>query len=711
MAMNEAGESMETPEAEEKSAPPPPAASPASPVAGVSTPGWVLGLYIAGLVLIYIGERVLSGLEKGAGFVSILGVLAVLGSTILRLSPRFRSGGERRANEAMQAVLSVVGLVAVALYFVSSPAGTERLFASMDAAKLDNLVDLLTVIWVSLIVIAVLPMIFAETALRPMRSSERPEGRRVRAAAAAGLTLALAVIYGALFVYAADGVDWKIDYSYFKTSRPSESTKKIAASLAEPVKVTAFFPEVNEVGSEVGSYLRELGSGIPKLEVKVTDRLLVPKLAKELRATTDGVIVLSRGTVTHTLTIGTELEPARAKLKTLDRDFQEQLMKLARERKTAYLTVGHGEIVDAPKGKSDNPARTGNIVRTLLQRQNYLVKDLGLGQGLAASVPEDADVILILGPTEPFASEEIDTLKRYAAAGGKLLVAVDSDGISTKGAALVTEEAATPPPSPKPAASGAPLTSAAPAAPAAPALDVSGDVAFLDELVGLVGLKFSGDILAHERQHVAVKRNDSDRTRLVSTSFSSHAAVSTLSRNAPRAAVVVFGAGSLDKVADTKAKVDFAVRAVSGTFADRNRNFKNDKDVDKTGSFNLAAAVTQPISAAAEPAADDKAKGDKKKNDPKEMRAFALADADALTDFVLGEVVGNQVMFLDAVRWLVGEESFMGEQKTEEDVKIERTKQQDLTWFYASIFGAPVLVLAAGVLISRRSRRARGGKA
>lgn len=50
------------------------------------------------------------------------------------------------------------------------------------------------------------------------------------------------------------------------------------------------------------------------------------------------------------------------------------------------------------------------------------------------------------------------------------------------------------------------------------------------------------------------------------------------------------------------------------------------------------------------------------------------------------------------------------EQKTEEDVKLERTKQQDLTWFYASIFGAPVLVLAAGVLISRRSR-VRGGKA
>ena len=52
----------------------------------------------------------------------------------------------------------------------------------------------------------------------------------MRAARQRGLTLALAAIYGALFVYAAGGVDWKVDYSYFKTSRPSESTRKIAAA-------------------------------------------------------------------------------------------------------------------------------------------------------------------------------------------------------------------------------------------------------------------------------------------------------------------------------------------------------------------------------------------------------------------------------------------------------------------------------------------------
>ncbi len=736
MAMNEAAESgaeaeatRGAPESAPPAAPPAPASAPVQ-----SAPGWILSLYLGGLVLVYMGERVLSGLEKGAGFVTALGVLAVVTSTVFRFAPRFRAGGERKSIESLLAILSAVGLVALLVYFATTDAGAERLgIAKLEDAARVRAIDLLTVIWVSLIAITTLPMVFAETALRPMRRAERPESRRARAAAGAGLTLALAAVYGSLFVYAADGIDLKVDYSYFKTSRPSDPTKKIAASLSEPIEVVAFFPDVNEVRGEVQSYLNELSAGIPKLHVKVVDRLLVPKLAKELRATQDGVIILSRGSVTQTLSIGTELEPARAKLKTLDRDFQEQLLKLARSRKTAYVTVGHGELSDVAKGKGDNPARTGNILKQLLQRQNYVVKDLGLGQGLASEVPDDADVVMVLGPTEPFSREEVESLKRYADRGGKFLLGLDSDGVTNKGADLVTpgELAKSPPAEPapapgaKPAASAKPhpLSSAAPRASAAveappppPAVDSTAETAFLDQLAGVVGLKFSGDILANEKQHVRVRFNDSDRTRLVSNSFSSHAAVSTLSRNAPRAAVIAFGAGSLEKASGTNAKVDFAVKAVTGTFADKNRNFKQDKDVDKSGVFNLGAAVTRPIAPGAEakkeePKKDNKPKkDDKPKNEPKEMRAFVLSDADAFSDFVMGEVMGNQVLLVDAVRWLVGEESFMGEQKTEEDVTIEHTKQQDLAWFYATIFGAPVLVLAAGVFVSRRSRQTRGGK-
>jgi len=59
---------------------------------------------------------------------------------------------------------------------------------------------------------------------------------------------------------------------------------------------------------------------------------------------------------------------------------------------------------------------------------------------------------------------------------------------------------------------------------------------------------------------------------------------------------------------------------------------------------------------------------------------------------------------------LVGEASFAGAETSEEDIHLESTKQQDLSWFYATIFGAPCAVLAAGVFISRRSRRVGGAK-
>lgn len=693
-----------------------------------SAPGWIFIAYLAGLVLVYGGERVLSGLPKGAGFVSALGVLLALAATALRFVPRFRSGGERKSIESLLAVLSVIGLLGLLIYFTTSDAFAPLLgLEQLATERRTEIEELARVVWVSLIVISVVPMVFAESALLPMRNADRPESRRVRSAATAGLSLALAGIYGALFVYAASGVDWRVDYSYFRTSKPSESTKRLVASLGgDPIRVVAFFPDVNEVRSEVEGYLREVARGAPKLKVEVTDRLLVPKLAKELRATQDGVIVLSRGTVNQTLNIGADVDQARPKLKTLDRDFQEQLLKIARSKRTAYLTVGHGELNDAGR-RSEGDGRSAQIVRTLLQKQNYTLRDLGLAQGLGSDVPGDADIVLVLGPTAPFSREELAALRRYADRGGRLVLALDPDAIPAQGqlsgAEHVTREAAA---AAQAGAAGTPANTKAPGAAAggsgAPGAAVASPpgepvTSFNQELAAIVGLTFHGDVLANDKQHVRVRYNDSDRTRIISNSFSSHASVSTLSRNAPRAAIVLFGSGSLEQLPGTNAKADFAVRSMTGTFQDKNRNYALDTGAEKAAVFNLGAAVTRPVAAAAakaEPKKDDAAKpgADKKpseKTDASEFRAFVLADADALSDFVLAEVPGNQVLLVDAMRWLLGEESVQGLPNTEEDVRIEHTKQADLGWFYLIIFGIPGLVLGSGLLVSKRSR-GRGGR-
>ncbi|MCA9592656.1 MAG: Gldg family protein [Myxococcales bacterium] len=684
-----------------------PAAAPPPERKPVMAPLWTVPLYVAGLVFVFIGERVLASLPTAHWVVTLIGLLSVVGATVVRFSPRFRVGGERRDIEKLLAILSLTGVIALGIYFATTEWGQTKLgLAAMDPEARERWQGILTILWVSLVAVSVVPMLFAEAALLPMRRAPLPESRRVRAAVVSGFSLVLAAVYGALFVYAATGADVKADYSYFKTSEPSESTKKVAQALTEPVDVIAFFPEVNEIKPEVERYLRGVSAGNPNLKVEVQDRLLIPKRARELRATQDGVIVLSRGSVTESLSIGTDERTARPKLKTLDRDFQEKLLKLLRSRRTAYLTVGHGELNDKTPGATEGSGV--RILRTLLQKQNYLVKDLGLTQGLGSDVPDDASIVMVLGPSEPFAPEELGALERYAKRGGKLFMALDPEAVREgEGAgAPATGESAAPPTSAAPPASAAPATSGE----APPAAPPSKNASALEALAAVVGLRFSPVVLANENQHVRRRFNDSDRTLLFSNRFSSHASVSTLSRASARAAVVVFGAGSLDRAAGTTNKVDFAVRSMAGTFADANKNYRIDAG-ESPSSFNIAAAVSAKAVTPPKKKPEPKDKKDQKKDDAAdETRAFVLADADALTDVVMANVLGNQVLLLDAVRWLGGEESFAGEVNSEEDVSIEHTKEKDLVWFYGTIFGAPALVLALGLTFARRSRK-RGGRA
>jgi hypothetical protein len=138
------------------------------------------------------------------------------------------------------------------------------------------------------------------------------------------------------------------------------------------------------------------------------------------------------------------------------------------------------------------------------------------------------------------------------------------------------------------------------------------------------------------------------------------------------------------------------VRALPETFDDQNGNFKLDSPPEKRDTFALAAAVSKSVAAPEG--------GGKKRSD--EMRAFVVGDSDAVTDAVLGND-GNVLLVADAVHWLTGEESFAGAMSTTEDVRIEHTKQKDMVWFYGTIFGAPALVLGAGLLYTRRIRRAK----
>jgi hypothetical protein len=687
-------------------------------------PSWVVPLYLVGLVLIYLGERVFGTLEGGRLAASGLGLSCVLAATATRFVPTWQSGGERGRIERLLGLLSLVGLVSLVFYLGSTEWGLAKLgLAEADVEVRERVSDLLTVAWVSLIVMSVLPMLFAEAALYPMRGAERLESRRVINAAMSGLVIALAASYGTFFVYAASSAEAQADFSYFKTSEPSDSTRKLIEGLGEPIRVTAFFPEVSPVRKEVEGYLRKLAEGVPTLEYAVYDRYLEPQVARDLKIVRDGEIVVQKGEAKRTLNVGTELKDAQAKLKTLDREFQLRVYKLLRAQRTIYMTVGHGEVNDDDRGVQGSEGRSAQVLKQLLGKQHYVVKSLGLSQGLGNDVPDDADVVMVLGPTEPFAPEELGSLRRYAERGGKLFLALDPEALvlrevevgTAPGSRAEAQEPGSAEPSPGAAESDAdqPTTAAGEGAPGAP----QGTLAGLQALASLAGLELDPTMLANDQQHVRRRYNDSDRTLLITNRFSSHASVSTLSRNSARAAVLLPGSGSLEKAKGSTAKADVALRAMSSTFADTNRNYRFDSADEKRAAYGLAYAVTVPVEVEKPPGTRDKAGADTGAGTPSdpvptpsEMRAFVVADADFLTDMVLTNFMTNQLFIVDAVRWLGGEESYAGEVNDEEDVRIEHTQQKDLVWFYSTIFGVPALVLGVGLVIGRRSRRPLGGK-
>jgi hypothetical protein len=695
--------------------------SPAPPDgAGVSTPGpqragapaWVMPVYLVGLLVVFVAERILSTHETARWITSLVGLAAVIAATALRFILLPPSRGDRRGIDLLLGALSAGGVVALGLYFATTaPLEGWLGLASGEVADQERRRTLLTVAWVVLLTMTVLPMVLAEAALLPMRRAPRPERRRIRAAAAAGFVVAAALAYSALAVYAIGALNIKVDYSYFKTSEPGESTLRIARSLDQPVTVYAFFPQVNEVKSEVGGYLKSLAAKAPKLKIEFQDRLLVPQLARKLRASRDGTLILSRDETREELQIGTELADARSALKTLDKSFQKVLLKVARPARTVYLTVGHGELNDS-SGVAANPERAVSILRQLIESQNYRIKDLGLAQGLGSTIPDDATVVMVLGPTQPFAPEEIGALKRYLERNGHLLLALDPGSLLPAGVADLEAVDTSPgaakdrvPPSSAPSAArdkavGDKKAPSLPAeTPAASAMTTG-----LQALAGLVNLKLVADPLTHDQQHVTRRFNKSDRTLLFTNRFSSHASVSTLSRNSTRAAIIYSGAGSLESGGGPLA-TDFAVKTMPNTYRDANRDYEHE-DGEASGVFNIAAAVSK-ASPAAKPQGGKDAK-DAKATD--EMRAFVTADADMFGDLVMSHAMTNQLFLVDALRWLGGEESFAGEINSEEDVRIEHTREKDVVWFYATIFGAPAVVLGLGLVVARRSRRPKGGQ-
>jgi hypothetical protein len=601
--------------------------------------------YVLGMIMLFLGERVLdTGATRNASL--IIGVLLLLAAIAGRAIRQATVAPSYRLPERALLALYVIGAVSIGLHFLNSDLLAQLTGRTLEQ-RMPRLSGAISALWPALWLCGTLPIFFVEMSLWSMARAPLLEIGRVRAALLSGLGIAFALVFAFGATYVATERDVRADFSYFRTSRPGESTKKIVQALDKPVAIHLFFPPANEVREEVEMYFGDLTRQSKMLEVQRWDQALHPAKARELGVSANGTIVIARDALKETLGIPLEIDRARSQLKTLDQEIQKRLLGVTRKQKVAYFTTGHEERTAQSSGPADQRP-TIRTLRALLTDQSFEPKDLGLAQGLGSEVPADASLVAIVGPRQPFSDGEVKALLRYLDKNGRLLIALDPDGGQT-----------------------------------------------LPELLGPLSLKYNPVTLANDKMYMALTYQDSDRVNIGTSSFSSHVSVTTLSRMGSQAPVLMMGAGSLtkqDKTAAGIVNLDFTIRTDPSTWNDVNGDFKFTDGSETRTVYELAAAVTKRNASAISP--------------EEEARVVVTADSDWLADMALRHRP-NQFLLVDTVRWLGGEERFSGAVSSEEDVPVVHTRKQDTIWFYLSVFLVPAVVLGVGLATTRKRRTAR----
>jgi len=208
----------------------------------------------------------------------------------------------------------------------------------------------------------------------------------------------------------------------------------------------------------------------------------------------------------------------------------------------------------------------------------------------------------------------------------------------------------------------------------------------MTDLLDRLGVEAGTAPLANAQFHLKQSGQKADRVLLATNTFGSHASVKTLSRNSSQMGLILPTTVRVQKKAGATDKVTTLVRSVDKTFEDLDGD--REQGPDEPGKvWELGVAV--------ETAAEGEAQG----------RAIVMGDTSLFADDVLRYSKGNVLFGSDTIRWLIGDEDTLGEINSEEDVKIQHTREEDTAWFLLSIVGVPALVLILGFAFTRLRRR------
>jgi gliding motility-associatede transport system auxiliary component len=190
----------------------------------------------------------------------------------------------------------------------------------------------------------------------------------------------------------------------------SDFDKRVLNGLDHNVKVMAFVRTEDPAYLELEDLLLQAAAYTPRLTYQVIDVNKAPGLAREYGVTSYGeVVVESQGR-------RRDFDNARSEL------LIPAILQISQTvNKHIYFTIGHGE-----RDMFDTDRANGySVWRGLLEQNNYQIDNVSL---FASGVPDDAKVVVSLGPRKDFLPEELAALVKYLAHGGHYIAMIDPFG-------------------------------------------------------------------------------------------------------------------------------------------------------------------------------------------------------------------------------------------------------------------------------------------
>jgi ABC-type uncharacterized transport system involved in gliding motility auxiliary subunit len=344
---------------------------------------------------------------------------------------------------------------------------------------------------------------------------------------------------------------------------------------------------------------------------------------------------------------------------TNEQDLTNGLIKaITGQTRKVYFTQGHGEKDTA---SSD---RTGySTIGQALTQDNFGVDSLVLIT--AKTVPDDATIVVIAGPTTDFFPPEIEALNAYVAKGGKVMVLLDP--ITKPGAAypLLTKF----------------LADWGITAGNDVVLDASG-------MGQMLGTDASVPVAAQYPNHPITQG-----FRVI-TAYPMARSMTPIEGGAGgRTAQPLVTTG-----AQSWAEADIAsLSSGQGQVA-----FNADKG-DRQGPITMAVAVSAPATVTP-PAPSGNASPDAEPPPTPETRIVAVGDSDFAANLAIG-IQGNRDLFMNALNWLSQQENLIAlRPRQPEDHRLTLTADQQNSIMLLSLFIIPGLVFATGVYTWWRRR-------